>query len=69
MSRFVLKGDRVAAYFESVNGGVAMAQLGVEPARMAGVMRRWAGWLQEKPETQAYLDAPAGQRAARLLEG
>ncbi|SFI31195.1 nuclear transport factor 2 family protein [Albimonas pacifica] len=69
MSRFVLKGDLVAEYFESVNGGVAMAQLGVEPARMAGVMRRWSGWLQERPETQAYLASPAGARAERLLAG
>ena len=45
MSRFVLKDGLIAEYRESVNGGVAMAQLGVEPERMAKVMRRWAGWL------------------------
>lgn len=66
MSRFVLRGELVAEYFESVNGGVAMAQLGVEPPRMAGVMRRWTGWLQERPETKAYLASPPGAHAARM---
>ena len=32
----------IAEYHESVNGGIAMAQLGVAPERMAKVMRRWA---------------------------
>jgi hypothetical protein len=32
-----------------------MAQLGVEPARMAKVMNRWSGWLQERAETRAFL--------------
>ena len=55
MSRFVLKGGLIAEYRESVNGGVAMAQLGVEPARMAKVMNRWAGWLRDRAEVKAYL--------------
>lgn len=55
MSRFVLKNGLIAEYRESVNGGVAMAQLGVEPARMAKVMTRWAGWLRGRPEVKAYL--------------
>ena len=54
MSRFVLKDGLIAEYRESVNGGVAMAQLGVEPERMAKVMRRWAGWLKDRPEVKAY---------------
>lgn len=63
MSRFVIRDGLIAEYRESVNGGVAMAQLGVEPARMAKVFSRWSGWLQERPETQAYLARPKGSRA------
>jgi hypothetical protein len=55
MSRFVLRGNLIAEYRESVNGGVAMAQLGVDPARMAKVMSRWAGWLRDRPEVKTYL--------------
>jgi ketosteroid isomerase-like protein len=62
MSRFVIRDRLIAEYRESVNGGVAMAQLGVEPARMAKVFSRWSGWLQERPETQAYLARPKGSR-------
>jgi ketosteroid isomerase-like protein len=54
MSRFRLKDGLIADYAESVNGGVAMAQLGVQPERMAKVMNRWAGWLKARPETAAY---------------
>jgi ketosteroid isomerase-like protein len=63
MSRFVIRDRLIAEYRESVNGGVAMAQLGVEPARMAKVFSRWSGWLQERGETQAYLARPKGSRA------
>ncbi|MBP6012767.1 MAG: nuclear transport factor 2 family protein [Alphaproteobacteria bacterium] len=55
MSRFVVRDGLIAEYRESVNGGVAMAQLGVEPARMAKVMTRWSTWLRERPEVKAYL--------------
>ena len=55
MSRFVLRGNLISEYRESVNGGVAMAQLGVDPARIAKVMTRWAGWLRDRPEVKAYL--------------
>src|SRR6185437_15108065 len=41
ISRFVLKDGLIAEYHESVNGGVAQAQLGVAPERMAKVMKRW----------------------------
>ncbi|WP_343205826.1 MULTISPECIES: nuclear transport factor 2 family protein [unclassified Afipia] len=41
MSRFVIREGLIAEYRESVNGGVAMAQLGAEPERMAKVFRRW----------------------------
>ncbi len=64
MSRFVLRGALIAEYHESVNGGVAMAQLGVAPERMAKVFRKWSGWLQQRPETQDYLARPKGSRRA-----
>ncbi|AVT74492.1 hypothetical protein RPPS3_04290 [Rhodopseudomonas palustris] len=64
MSRFVLRGALIAEYHESVNGGVAMAQLGVAPERMAKVFRKWSGWLQQRPETEDYLARPKGSRRA-----
>lgn len=55
MSRFLLRDGLIAEYRESVNGGVAMAQLGVEPDRMVKILRRWSGWLRDRPETADYL--------------
>jgi ketosteroid isomerase-like protein len=55
ISRFTLRDGLIAEYRESVNGGVAMEQLGVAPERMAKVFRRWSGWLKERPETVGYL--------------
>ncbi|MFL6820119.1 MAG: nuclear transport factor 2 family protein [Bradyrhizobium sp.] len=63
MSRFLLRDGLIAEYRESVNGGVAMAQLGVEPERMSKVFKRWTGWLEERPETVDYLARPKGSRA------
>ena len=54
MSRFVLKDGLIAEYHESVNGGVAQAQLGVEPERMAKVMKRWAARFLEEPDVADY---------------
>jgi ketosteroid isomerase-like protein len=65
MSRFLVRDGLIAEYRESVNGGVAMAQLGVEPTRMEKVFRRWTGWLKERPETLDYLARPKGSRAKR----
>lgn len=65
MSRFVLRGGLIAEYRESVNGGVAMEQLGVAPERMGKVFRRWSGWLKERPETIAYLARPKRSLAAK----
>jgi ketosteroid isomerase-like protein len=62
MSRFIVRDGLIAEYRESVNGGVAMAQLGVEPNRMTKVFKRWAGWLTERPETIDYLARPPGSR-------
>lgn len=53
-SRFVLKDGLIAAYHETVNGGVAQAQLGVAPDRMAKVMRRWAERFLAEPEVAEY---------------
>ena len=53
-SRFVLKDGLIAEYHESVNGGVAMAQLGVAPERMAKVMRRWADRFLARVDIAAY---------------
>jgi ketosteroid isomerase-like protein len=63
MSRFIVRDGLIAEYRESVNGGVAMAQLGVEPERMTKVFRRWTGWLRERPETLDFLARPKGSRA------
>jgi len=54
ISRFVLKDGLIAEYHESVNGGVAMAQLGVAPERMAKVMRRWADRFLARNDVAAY---------------
>jgi ketosteroid isomerase-like protein len=63
MSRFIVRDGLIAEYRESVNGGVAMAQLGVAPDRMTKVFERWAGWLTARPETTNYLARPRGSRA------
>jgi ketosteroid isomerase-like protein len=62
MSRFIVRGGLIAEYRESVNGGVAMAQLGVAPDRMTKVFTRWTGWLSERPETVEYLARQKGSR-------
>jgi ketosteroid isomerase-like protein len=54
MSRFRLRDGLIAEYFESVNGCVAMAQLGVAPERMAKVARKWANRLLAEPRTVAF---------------
>src|ERR1700682_4359991 len=51
INRFLELDGLIPEYRESVNGGVAMAKLGVEPGRMAKVFKRWTGWLGERPET------------------
>jgi ketosteroid isomerase-like protein len=54
ISRFLLKDGLIAEYRESVNGGVAMTQLGVAPERMAKVFRRWTDRFLAEPEVAAY---------------
>lgn len=60
MSRFELKGGLISDYRESVNGGAAMAQLGVQPERLAKVCAKWAKMLIATPETQDYLARAKG---------
>ena len=60
ISRFALRGGLISDYRESVNGGVAMVQLGVAPARLEKVLQRWSRQLIEQPATQAFLARPKG---------
>ncbi|MEX1036806.1 MAG: nuclear transport factor 2 family protein [Sneathiella sp.] len=62
MSRFELRDGLIADYRESVNGGVAMAQLGVQPERLAKVCAKWGRLLIEQPETQEFLARSKGSR-------
>jgi ketosteroid isomerase-like protein len=54
ISRFVLKDGLIAEHHESVNGGVAQAQLGVAPERMAKVMKRWSERFLTQPDVAEY---------------
>ncbi|HYM03947.1 MAG TPA: nuclear transport factor 2 family protein [Stellaceae bacterium] len=55
MSRFELQEGLISDYSESVNGGVAMVQLGVAAPRMEKVLRRWSNQLHERLAVRAYL--------------
>jgi ketosteroid isomerase-like protein len=65
ISRFALRDGLIANYRESVNGGVAMAQLGVQPERMARIFSRRADWLKQSPEVREFLARPRGTRRDR----
>ncbi len=56
MSRFELRNGLISDYSESVNGGVAMTQLGVAPERMAKVLKRWGSELERRPAVRRFLD-------------
>jgi hypothetical protein len=56
MSRFELKDGLIRDYSESVNGGVAMVQLGVAAPRLEKVLQRWARELKERPAVKHYLE-------------
>lgn len=60
ISRFELQGGLISDYRESVNGGVAMVQLGVAAPRLEKVLLRWSRQLIEQPATQAFLARPKG---------
>lgn len=71
MSRFRLQNGLIAEYWESVNGGVAMTQLGVAAERQFKVFDRWSGWLRDDEATKAYLARAKGEHAnnnIKLLE-
>lgn len=59
MSRFRLKDGLIAEYWESVNGGVAMVQLGVNAQRMERVLLKWASWLKDRDVVRRYLERKA----------
>jgi len=65
ISRFVLKDELIAEYHESVNGGVAQAQLGVPPERMAKVMARWSANFRKLPDVESYAAAVRARYAKR----
>jgi ketosteroid isomerase-like protein len=65
ISRFVLKDGLIHEYHESVNGGVAHAQLGIAPERMAKVMARWAKALRERPGVEVYRAAVRARYARK----
>lgn len=56
MSRFELKGGLISDYSESVNGGVAMVQLGVAAPRLEKVLQRWSREFSARPLVKAYLE-------------
>ena len=53
-SRFLLNDGLIAEYHESVNGGIAMAQLGVAAPRMDKVFKRWAERFLKESEAAEY---------------
>jgi ketosteroid isomerase-like protein len=63
ISRFVLRDGLIAEYHESVNGGVAHAQLGLTPEHMAKVMARWAKRFRERADVEAYRSAVRARAA------
>jgi hypothetical protein len=65
ISRFILKDGLVVAYHESVNGGVAQAQLGVPPERMAKVMNRWVASFRARADVESYAAAVRARYAKR----
>lgn len=55
MSRFRLENGLIAEYWESVNGGVAMVQLGVSAPRIERVLLKWTSWLKDRDVVRRYL--------------
>ena len=60
MSRFELEDGLIADYSESVNGGVAMVQLGVAAGRIERVLQRWAEALKARDAVKAFLKEGEG---------
>jgi ketosteroid isomerase-like protein len=57
MSQFKLRDGLIAEYHEAINGGIAMAQLGIPAETMAKVFNRCAEKEFAKPELQSHLRA------------
>jgi ketosteroid isomerase-like protein len=55
MVRLVLEDGRIKDYREAANQGVALAQLGLAPERMAKIFARWADEQNRDPVMQAHL--------------
>lgn len=54
ISRFLLRDGLIEEYRESVNGGIAMTQLGVAAPRMEKVFKRWTERFLAGPEAAEY---------------
>lgn len=61
MSRFELEDGLISHYRESVNGGVAMVQLGVDAPRIEKVLQRWSAELAAQPTSRDFLAPPKGK--------
>ncbi|MBI4081282.1 MAG: nuclear transport factor 2 family protein [Candidatus Lambdaproteobacteria bacterium] len=55
MSCFELEGGRIRRYTEGFNAGIALAQLGFAPDRMARLFRRWAEEQNAQPALAHHL--------------
>src|SRR5260370_28946056 len=67
ISRFIVRDGLIAEYRESVNGGGGMAQLGVEPERVAKGVKRWTRGLKEGPGTLDIRAPPESSRPQRRV--
>ncbi|HEX7927065.1 MAG TPA: nuclear transport factor 2 family protein [bacterium] len=57
MSKFDLQGGLISHYGEMFQGGVAFVQLGVEPARMEKVFKRWTDAQLTQPILARHVKA------------
>ena len=55
MGRFRFAGELIVRYDEVFDSGLAMAQLGFAPERLAKILARKADELRAKPESAAHL--------------
>lgn len=55
MSRFELEGGLIRRYDETFNAGVAFAQLGMAPARIAKILERMSQRLLARPDASRHL--------------
>ena len=55
MSRFRFQGDEIARYDEIFDSGMAMAQLGFAPERIAKLLERQAAALRARPDMKPHL--------------